>query len=403
MVNLEKIQKAKEKIQSAVKYTPIVNCPKLGKQIGNDVYFKLENLQQTGSFKLRGALNKIGNLSEEEKKRGVIASSAGNHAQGVALGATAQGIKATIVMPAGAPLSKVRATREYGAEVVLHGSVYDNAYQKALEIQKETGAIFLHPFDDEDVIAGQGTIGLEILEQLPEVDAVLVPIGGGGILAGIATAIKSLKPEVKVIGVEAAGAASMTEALKRGECCEISSCSTIADGIAVRKVGCKTLELVKEYVDEVITVTEDEIVQSIFYLLEKSKVVTEGAGATAVAALLAGKVKLQNKKVCAVISGGNVDMNMIERIVNKALILNGQRHEITVFIPDRPGEMEKLTKVLGSQNANIIYISQTKYQSSLLIHEVKVELVVECRDWDHQKEILEALETSGARVEKEKN
>ncbi|AVQ16639.1 threonine ammonia-lyase [Fusobacterium gonidiaformans 3-1-5R] len=400
MVTLEKIQEAKSCIQDSVRKTPVLNCPKLGAQTGNDVYFKLENLQQTGSFKLRGALNKIAHLSEEEKKCGVIASSAGNHAQGVALGATAKGIKSTIVMPAGAPLSKVRATREYGAEVVLHGAVYDNAYQKALEIQKETGAIFLHPFDDEEVIAGQGTIGLEILEQLPDVDAVLVPIGGGGILAGIATAIKSVKPEVKVIGVEAAGAASMTAALAKGECCDIENCSTIADGIAVRKVGYKTLELVKKYVDEVVTVTEDEIVQGIFYLLEKSKLVAEGAGASGVAALLAGKINLKGKKVCAVISGGNVDMNFIEKIVNKALVLNGQRHEITVYIPDKPGEMEKLTRVLHEQNANIIYISQTKYRASLAITEVKVDLVVECRDEAHQEEIHAALEKNGARIAK---
>lgn len=399
MVTLEKIQEAKKCIQDSVRKTPILHCPKLGAQVGCQVFFKLENLQQTGSFKLRGALNKIAHLTEEEKKCGVIASSAGNHAQGVALGATAKGIKSTIVMPEGAPLSKVRATKEFGAEVVLHGAVYDNAYQKALEIQKETGAIFLHPFDDEDVIAGQGTIGLEILEQLENVDVVLVPIGGGGILAGIATAIKSIKPSVKVIGVEAAGAASMTAALAKGECFEIPTCSTIADGIAVRKVGCKTLELVKQYVDEVVTVTEEEIVQAIFYLLEKSKVVAEGAGASGVAALLAGKVSAPGKNVCAVISGGNIDMNFIEKIVNKALILNGQRHEITAIIPDKPGEMEKLTRVLHEQNANIIYISQTKYHSSLAVTEVKVNLVVECKNLDHQVEIRKSLEAIGFRVE----
>lgn len=398
MVTLEKIQEAKKCIQDSVRKTPILKCPKLGAQAGCEVFFKLENLQQTGSFKLRGALNKIAHLTEEEKKCGVIASSAGNHAQGVALGATAKGIKSTIVMPEGAPLSKVRATKEFGAEVVLHGAVYDNAYQKALEIQKETGAIFLHPFDDEEVIAGQGTIGLEILEQLEDVDVVLVPIGGGGILAGIATAIKSVKPEVKVIGVEAAGAASMTAALAKGECCDIGSCSTIADGIAVRKVGCKTLELVKKYVDEVVTVTEEEIVQAIFYLLEKNKLVAEGAGASGVAAILAGKISAPGKNVCAVISGGNVDMNFIEKIVNKALILNGQRHEITVYMPDKPGHMEHLTKVLYEENANIIYINQTKYHSSLAVTEVKVDLVVECRDEEHQKEIRKALEKNGIRV-----
>lgn len=399
MVTLEMIQEAKKNIQDSVRKTPILKCPKLGAKIGCEVFFKLENLQQTGSFKLRGALNKIAHLTEEEKKCGVIASSAGNHAQGVALGATAKGIKSTIVMPEGAPLSKIRATKEFGAEVVLHGEVYDNAYQKALEIQKETGAIFLHPFDDEYVIAGQGTIGLEILEQLENVDVVLVPIGGGGILAGIATAIKSIKPEVRVIGVEAAGAASMTAALAKGECCDITSCSTIADGIAVRKVGCKTLELVKKYVDEVVTVSDEEIVQAIFYLLEKSKLVAEGAGASTVAALLAGKISAPGKNICAVISGGNVDMNFIEKIVNKALILNGQRHEIVVYIADKPGEMEKLTRILHQQNANIIYISQTKYHSSLAVSEVKVDLVVECKDFEHQDEIIKALEANGSRVE----
>ncbi|QNM14395.1 MULTISPECIES: threonine ammonia-lyase [Fusobacterium] len=396
MVTLETINKARENIRDSIKKTPLVECPTLEKQIGGQVFFKLENLQKTGSFKIRGALNRIANLTEEEKKRGVIASSAGNHAQGIALGATAQGIKSTIVMPETAPIAKVTATKNYGAEVVLHGQVYDDAYAKAKEIEKETGAVFLHPFDDEYVISGQGTIGIEILEDEPDIDVVLVPIGGGGILAGIATAVKSLKPNIKVIGVEAANAPSMTEALKRGECCDICGCgTTIADGIAVRKVGCKTLELAKKYVDEVVTVTEQEIADAILFLMEKSKVVAEGAGAAPLAAILAGKVDCKGKKVCAVVSGGNIDVNLIERVLNRALIHNGRRYEFKVDLNDKIGEAEKVLRILSANRANVLYLTQSVYRARLGIAMQELTIVIECSDMDHRNEVIRNMKAAG--------
>ena len=397
-VTLEKIKKAKETIENSVKRTPIIECPTLEGELGGKVYFKLENLQKTGSFKIRGALNRIANLTEEEKKRGVIASSAGNHAQGIALGATAQGIKSTIVMPETAPIAKVVATKGYGAEVVLHGTVYDDAFAKACEIQKETGAVFLHPFDDEDVIAGQGTIGLEILEDVSDIDIILVPIGGGGILAGIATAVKSINPNIKVIGVESENAASMTEALKRGECCEVCAKPTIADGIAVKKVGCKTLELVKQYVDEVITVSEAEIAEAILFLMEKSKVVAEGAGATPLAAILAGKISCKDRKTCAVVSGGNIDINLVERVLNRALINKGRRCQFKVKVHDRFGEVEKLLGLLTANRANILHITQSMYNGDLGITMQEVTLVMECSDMVHRDEVLQKIKEAGYEI-----
>lgn len=398
ILTLDDILKAKETIKDSIKRTLVVECPTLKDMTGNNVFFKLENLQKTGSFKIRGALNKIANLTQEERKAGVIASSAGNHAQGVALGAAAQGIKATIVMPATAPLAKITATKSYGAEVVLEGSVYDDAYKKACEIQKETGATFLHPFDDKYVMAGQGTIGLEILEDIPDVDIVLVPIGGGGIASGIAKAIKSLRPEAKVIGIEAEHAASMREALKNKEICEICSKPTIADGIAVRKAGCKTYEVIKECVDEIVTVTEDEIAKAILFLMEKSKVVAEGAGATPVAAILAGKVKAQGKKICAVISGGNIDINLVERVLNKALILEGRRYSFSLNLSDKVGEMAKVINAICEMKANILTVNQTMYNARLGINSQEAKFVLECFNKEHKEEIKSKIKEMGFEI-----
>lgn len=393
---LEDILKAKEVIKDSIKRTPVVECPTLGEVTGgNNVFFKLENLQRTGSFKLRGALNKIASLTEEEKAAGVIASSAGNHAQGVALGAAEQGIKATIVMPATAPLAKIAATRGYGAEVVLEGEVYDDAYAKACEIQKETGATFLHPFDDKFVMAGQGTIGLEIIEDIPDVDVVLVPIGGGGIVSGIARAIKSLRPEAKVIGIEAANAASMAEAIKEDKIVEINSTPTIADGIAVRKAGCVPFEVIRECVDEIVTVTEDEIAKAILFLMEKSKVVAEGAGATTVAALLAGKIDAKGKKVCSVISGGNIDINLVARVLNKALVLEGRRFMFTIDLSDKVGEMAKIVAAITELKANILSLIQTQNNPALGVNSQEVKFVLECFDNTHKNQIKAKLEELG--------
>ena len=375
-VTFDMIKEAAETIKGSVKRTQIIECPTMEKLTGNKVFFKLENLQKTGSFKVRGALNKIMHLTEEEKARGVIASSAGNHAQGVALGATNLGIKSTIVMPGTAPLSKVMATRGYGAEVVQVGTVYDDAYKKACEIQAETGATFLHPFDDPYVIAGQGTIGMEIIEDLEDVDMVIVPIGGGGIASGIAKAVKSLKPSVKMVGVEAENAASMLEAVKQGCPCTIKTTPTIADGIAVARAGQLTCEMIRDYVDEIVTVSEDDIARAILFLMEKGKVVAEGAGATPVAALLAGKIKEQGQNICCVISGGNSDINMIERIINKALILEGRKAEFNVVVPDRAGELFKVLQVLAEKKANILRINQSMYKTGIKINNQVAKIVM---------------------------
>jgi threonine dehydratase len=398
LITLEDITKAQATIKNLIKRTPVVECPTLETLTGNKIYFKLENLQKTGSFKVRGAMNKIANLTEDEKNSGVIASSAGNHAQGVALGASLQGIKATIVMPETAPLAKISATQGYGADVVLAGSVYDDAYNKACEIQKETGATFLHPFDDEYVIAGQGTIGLEILEDLPDIDVVIAPIGGGGILAGIAMAVKSIKPEVMVIGVQTKNVPSMREAIKKDQICEVNAIPTIADGIAVKKAGSKTFELIRKYVDEIVTVSEDDIAKSILFLLEKSKVSAEGAGATPVAAILADRINLIGKKICAVISGGNIDINLLERVLNRALILEGRRAEFNVRIPDKVGEMEKLIKLISTHKANILQLSQTMMKECLGINTQEVNFVLECLDKNHRDEIKKVLTNAGYEV-----
>ena len=394
-VTLEMIKDAAYTIKDSIKRTQIMECPTLFEITGNRIYFKLENLQKTGSFKIRGAMNKIMNLSDEEKARGVIASSAGNHAQGVALGATSLGIKSTIVMPGTAPLSKVVATRNFGAEVIQVGTVYDDAYQKACEIQKETGATFLHPFDDPYVIAGQGTIGLEILEDLENVDVVIVPIGGGGIISGIAKAIKSIKKDVKIIGVEPINASSMKEAVKQGCPCTIKVTPTIADGIAVARAGELTCKIISEYVDEIVSVTEDEIAQSILFLLERSKVLAEGAGASPLAALLAGKIHEKGKNICCVISGGNADITAVERIINKALILAGRKTELNVLVEDRSGELHKLLAILAQEKASILRINQTMYSANLPINTQKVTVAIECMDKNHRDKIIETIKEAG--------
>jgi threonine dehydratase len=397
-VTLEDIKKAQEVLKSVIKDTSLLECKELSNMTGGNVYLKAENLQLTGSFKIRGAYNKITNLSDEEKAAGVIASSAGNHAQGVALSATKLGIKSTIVMPEIAPLAKVAATKNFGAEVVLHGSVYDDAYAKACEIQKETGATFLHPFDDKYVIAGQGTIGLEILEQLEDVDVVLVPIGGGGILSGISTAIKAIKPSVKVIGVEAAHAPCMKSAIEKGEVYTIDSRPTIADGIAVRRAGDLTYEIIKENVDDFVTVTEEEIAKAVLLLLEKGKVVAEGAGAVSVAALMNSKLDLKGKNIVSVISGGNLDVNLMERIVNKALISENRRYTLKVKLVDKSGEMTKLLGVIAELKANILTLNQTMYKNALAIGEQEVKLTLETFDKDHTDQIVSKLIAAGYEI-----
>jgi len=398
LVTLADIVKARKTIQPVIKETGLYNCSKLGRMIEGEVFLKLENLQRTGSFKLRGACNKIANLSAEEKAHGVIASSAGNHAQGVAYSATRLGIPATVVMPATAPLSKVQATKDYGATVVLEGSVYDDAYAKARELQIESGATFLHPFDDKDVIAGQGTIMLEIFDKIPDVDVVIVPIGGGGIIAGIATAAKALNPNIRVIGVEAINAPCMTRAIEQGECVEVQVKSSIADGIAVRKAGALTYEHVVNYVDEIVTVTESEIARGILFLMEKDKIIAEGAGSVSVAAILSGKLELKGKKVAAIISGGNVDINMMERIMNLALIAEGRRVDLKIRIFDKPGELEKIVKLISDENINILQLNQSMYKNDIDLGQQEVEFVLECFGHEHRDGLFRKLVDFGYKL-----
>lgn len=394
-VTLEDVKQARENIKEVVNKTRLHLCPGLSQVSGNNVYLKLENLQKTGSFKIRGAFNKICNLTEEERACGVIASSAGNHAQGVALGATKMGIKSTIVMPATAPLAKVSATKGYGAEVVLHGDVYDDAYAKAVEIQKETGATFLHPFNDPYVIAGQGTIALEILEDLEDVDAILVPIGGGGIISGIAVAAKAIKPDIKIIGVEASNAASMYKARQKGEVVTLSSAKTIADGIAVKQIGDFTFELIEKYVDELITVEEDEIAQAILFMMEKDKILAEGSGAVAAAAIMNNKIKEFGKNIVAVVSGGNIDINMMGKIIDKALMKEGRRFSFSCVIPDKAGELVSFLTVIKKSNANIFSINQTRLKEAVEIGTQQVDIVLETIDRIHIGQIIEDLKSEG--------
>ena len=399
-VTLQDIKEAKETIKDIVKKTDMLECASLSNKTKANVFYKCENLQRTGSFKVRGACNKIANLTDEEKANGVIASSAGNHAQGVALGAKMSGIKSTIVMPATAPLLKVSATKGYGAEVVLNGLVYDDAYSKAVEIQKETGATFLHPFNDKHVIAGQGTIGLEIFEQLNDkVDTILCPIGGGGLIAGVAVAAKALNPNVKVIGVQTANIPSMHESMKNGKVSSAFKSTTIADGIAVKTPGDMTFEIIKELVDEVVLVEEEEIAQGIVYLMENLKVVAEGSGAVTTAALLSGKyAPKENENVVCIISGGNVDVNNLYRIIGSGLAKEGRRYSFSVTMIDKPGGFSELTKIISENNANILNANQSRLSSGAYIGKQNAEFVLETFDNEHIQKIKSDIEAAGFEI-----
>jgi threonine dehydratase len=398
IVTLQDVQTARETIKHIVKKTDLLESTKLSEETGNNVYLKLENLQKTGSFKIRGACNKIANLTDEEKANGVIASSAGNHAQGVALGASMSGIKSTIVMPATAPLAKVTATKGYGAEVILNGLVYDDAYAKAVEVQKETGATFLHPFNDKYVIAGQGTIALEIFEDLENVDTILCPIGGGGIIAGIAVAAKAIKPSIKIVGVQTANIPSMKESLANGEVTTAFNATTIADGIAVKTPGDLTFEIIKELVDHVITVEEEEISHAMLFLLEKQKIVAEGSGAVSVAALINGKYEAKGENIVCIVSGGNVDVNMTYRVIDTALAKEGRRYTFETVVEDRPGGLAELTKVIETTKANILAANLTRLSSGTKLGTQKVEIVLETIDRNHIAEVRDAVMKAGFNI-----
>lgn len=396
-ISLEDIKAAREVLAHVVRKTDIINSP-FSDLCDSDVYLKLENLQRTGSFKLRGAYNKIYNLTPAQRAKGVIASSAGNHAQGVALAAAEFGIKSTIVMPETAPLSKISATKSYGANVVLHGFNYDDCYAKAVEIQKQTGAVFIHPFDDPYIIAGQGTLALEILEELPDTDAILVPVGGGGLLAGIALAAKTINPRIKIIAVEAANAPSMKFSVEKGAVSRLDSAATFADGIAVKMPGEHTFEIANKYVDRFITVEEDEIANAILLLLEHFKLVVEGAGAVTMAAVLNGCLKMPGKKVVAVISGGNIDVNLLSRIVDRGLAKAGRKTELTTVIPDQPGSLHNMLRIISEIGANIVEIHHNRITMEAELNWARVDLVVETKDNRHLQELLTKLRQHGYQV-----
>lgn len=391
MLTLEMIQDAQAALRGIARRTPLENAPK----IGENLYIKAENLQLTGAFKLRGAYNKIRSLSAAEAERGVIACSAGNHAQGIALSATKLGIKSIICMPAGAPISKVEATKGYGAEVVLVPGVYDDAAREATRLSKEFGYTFAHPFNDPYVIAGQGTIGLEILEQLPDVEQVVCPIGGGGLISGIAFAIKSLKPDCKVIGVQAGTVASMYESRKAGKVTTVADGDTIADGIHVLTPGELTFELCQKYVDEIVTVSEDEISAAILALMENQKTVAEGAGATPVAACMFGKVDTSSKKTVCVVSGGNVDVTTLSRIITKGLSKSGRIVEIATKIVDKPGSLIQLLQVVSDTGANVVNIVHSREDKNSDVGACIVSMVLETRNNEHVAQIEQALVSKG--------
>jgi len=392
-MTIDKIYDASRVLKEVARETDVIYAPKINPEA--QVYLKTENLQVTGSFKVRGAYYRIHNLSEEDKAKGAIACSAGNHAQGVALAAQKNGIDAVICIPAGAPLSKIEATRSYGATVELVEGVYDDAYRRACEIQAESGRTFIHPFNDEDVIAGQGTIGLEIINQLPDVDVVLCPIGGGGLISGVAFAIKSLRPNCKVYGVQAAGAPSMKESLEKGAATELPSVSTIADGIAVKKPGDVTFDMVSKYVDGVVTVTEDEIAIAILSLIEQQKLVAEGAGSVSVAAAMFNKVDLKGKKVVCVVSGGNIDVNTMNRVINRGLLKAGRKATVTIALSDRPGELLKVTEILSKEGANILNVTHKRSVHASTITALELEVEMETRNHAHIEDIRAALTAAG--------
>ena len=396
MLTLDRVYQAAFALKDIARKTDLIYSDKLPSE--GELYLKTENLQRTGSFKLRGAYFKISQLSEEERSRGIIACSAGNHAQGVALAASRMGIKSIICMPDGAPISKVESTKALGAEVVLVPGAYDDAYEKACQLRDEMGATFIHPFEDEDVIAGQGTIGLEILDQLPDPDMVLVPIGGGGLAAGVAFAVKSLKPDVKVIGVQAQNASAFAESFKEGKVIAHDTVATFADGIAVKVPGNTTFDLIHKYVDEIVTVTEDEIAAAILALIEKQKLITEGAGAVGVAAAMFGKVDVKGKKVVCVLSGGNIDVNILSRVITRGLVTSGRMSNLTIELEDKPGQLTGVSEIISRCGGNVISVLHERSDANMAIASCFLKIGMETRDAAQIAEIRGALTDAGFKI-----
>lgn len=395
-LTLDKVYHAAFVLKDVIRKTDIIPATRLSDTC--KVYLKTECLQVTGSFKVRGAYYKISQLSEEEKKRGVIACSAGNHAQGVALAATRSGVKSLICLPDGAPISKVESTKALGAEVCLVKGVYDDAYAKALELKDKYGYTFIHPFDDVDVIAGQGTIGLEILDQLSDVDAIVVPVGGGGLISGLAFAVKSLRPDVKVYGVQAAGAPSMFNAMRDHKIETLESVSTIADGIAVKTPGEHTFEYVSKYVDGIVTVTEDEICSAILALIEKQKMIAEGAGAVSVAAVMFDKVPVKGKMVCCLVSGGNIDVTILSRVIKRGLLKSGRTYSVCIELMDKPGQLKEVSRIIADLGGNVIAVHHERGNESSDINGCFLRILMETRNFEHIKAIKQALLDAGFKL-----
>ena len=399
MLELADVEAARERVAETARKTPLERSMTFSERTGADIRLKIEHLQRTGAFKIRGATNKIALLDEAEREAGVVAASAGNHAQGVALAATRAGVDSTIVMPEYAPISKINATRSYGAEVVLHGIDYDAATERAHEIEREEGRTYVHAFDDPAVMAGQGTIGLEIAEQCPEVDTVAVPIGGGGLIAGIATAIKALT-DARVIGVQAEGAASAAESLRKGEVVERDSVDTIADGIATRKIGEETFEVIKARVDEVVTVSDAEIANALTSLLERSKTLVEGAGAVPLAAVIEERFEYDEAEtIVPTLCGGNIDLNVLTTVITRGLVERGRFLRIKTVLKDRPGALEELVELLTEYRTNIYAIEHDRASKDIAVNAAEVELDLETRGHEHVTKLIDALESNGYRVE----
>lgn len=396
MLTLDKIYHAAYVLRQIARKTDLIAAPALSSSC--NIYLKTENLQITGSFKVRGAYYKISQLSEQDKAKGIVACSAGNHAQGVALAASKSGIESVICMPDGAPISKVEATKAYGAKVELVKGAYDDAAAYAEKLQQEKGYTFIHPFDDDEVIAGQGTIGLEILDQIADVDAVLVPIGGGGLISGVAFAIKQLRPECKVYGVQAANAPSMYQSVQQGEQITLDTVSTFADGIAVKHPGDTTYQLVKQYVDEIVTVTEDEIAAAILALIEKQKMIAEGAGAVAVAAAMFQKVDLAGKKVVCVVSGGNIDVNILNRVITRGLVMGGRNATLVIALEDKPGQLQQVSEIISSYGGNVVGVHHDRADANMAINSCYLRITMETRDHQQVEEIRQALKAAGFRL-----
>ena len=396
MITLDKIYHAAFVLKEVARRTDLIHAPTLVKD--TELYLKTENLQVTGSFKLRGAYYKISQLTDEQKKAGIIACSAGNHAQGVALAATRQGARSVVYMPDSAPISKVEATKRLGAEVVLVDGAYDDAYAAALKAQQETGATFIHPFDDDEVIAGQGTIGLEILELMRDVDAVIVPIGGGGLISGVAFAIKQLQPSVKVYGVQASNAPSMFESHRQGHQITLDTVHTFADGIAVKHPGDTTFSLVEQYVDNIVTVSEDEIAAAILATIEKQKLIAEGAGAVSVAAAMFHKLPIQGKKVVCLVSGGNIDVNILSRVITRGLVTSGRNANLVIALEDKPGQLVGVSNIISSCGANVISVRHERSDPNMAISSCFLRVGMETRDFAQIEEIRRRLTEAGFQI-----